>query len=177
MDKHRMCECCKTNFLLKDMKGDLCIVCYDFIQTRQNDKISDLEAKLAESEKDRLMWQEMYKSADRQNKNICETDIYPLQEENENYQKLINDICNKHRVVNLKELDEMYQATKESLYASREYLEELKSEKWGLEKALELAVEELDDAKDMLRDCGKNEWASLLNTSADYFKAKAKGEK
>ena len=42
------------------------------------------------------------------------------------------------------------------------------------EKALELAVEQLDDAKDMLRECGKNDWASLLNTSADYFKARAK---
>ena len=47
------------------------------------DKITDLEAKLAESEKDRLMWQEMYKSADSLNKSICETDIYPLQEENQ----------------------------------------------------------------------------------------------
>ena len=100
--------------------------------------------------------------------------IAELEQENENYQKLINDICNKHRVVNLKELDEMYQATKESLYASREYLEELKSEKWGLEKALELAVEELEDAKDMLRECNKNEFASLLNTSTDYFKARGK---
>ena len=44
------------------------------------------------------------------------------------------------------------------------------------ERALLLAVEELDDAKDMLRECGKNEWASLLNTSSDYFKAKAKEE-
>jgi hypothetical protein len=79
-------------------------------ESDQDQKIADLEAKLAESEKDRLMWQEMYKSADKQNKEICETDIYPLQEENENYQKLINDICNKHRVGSLKDLDEMYQA-------------------------------------------------------------------
>ena len=92
----------------------ICKSCYDWKQ-----KVDDLEAKLAESEKD-------------------------------------------------------LQATKESLYASREYLEELKSEKWGLEKALELAVKELDDAKDMLRECNKNEWASLLNTSVDYFKARGK---
>ena len=52
-------------------------------KAKQAKQISDLEAKLAESEKDRLMWQEMYKSADRQNKSICETDIYPLQEENQ----------------------------------------------------------------------------------------------
>lgn len=100
--------------------------------------------------------------------------IAELEQENESYQKLINDICNKHRVGSLKELDEMYQATTESLYASRKYLEELKSKKWGLEKALELAVEELDDAKDMLRECNKNEFASLLNTSVDYFKARGK---
>ena len=100
--------------------------------------------------------------------------IAELEQENESYQRLINDICNKHRVGSLKDLDEMYQATTESLYASREYLEELKSEKWGLEKALELAVEELDDAKDMLRECNKNELASLLNTSVDYFKGRGK---
>lgn len=100
--------------------------------------------------------------------------VTELEQENESYQKLINDICNKHRVVTLKDLDEILQATTESLYASRKYLEELKSEKWGLEKALGLAVEELDDAKDMLRECGKNEWAGLLNTSADYFQARGK---
>lgn len=43
-----------------------------------------------------------------------------------------------------------------------------------LEKALELAVQQLDDAKDMLRECGKNDWANTLDTSADYFKARAK---
>ena len=43
-----------------------------------------------------------------------------------------------------------------------------------LEKALEMAVNELEDAKDMLRECGKNDWANTLNTSADYFKTKAK---
>lgn len=46
-------------------------------------EFADLEAKLVECEKDRLMWQDMYKRADKQNKNICETDIYPLQEENQ----------------------------------------------------------------------------------------------
>lgn len=85
------------------------------------------------------------------------------------YEKQISDLEAK-----LAESEEDLQATKESLYASREYLEELKSEKWGLEKALELAVEELDDAKDMLRECNKNELASLLNTSVDYFKARGK---
>lgn len=42
------------------------------------------------------------------------------------------------------------------------------------EKALELACNELDDAKDMLRECGKTDWAGTLNTSIDYFKARAK---
>ena len=41
------------------------------------------------------------------------------------------------------------------------------------EKALELAVEQLDDAKDMLRECGKHDWAGIVDTSADYFKARA----
>jgi hypothetical protein len=42
------------------------------------------------------------------------------------------------------------------------------------EKALELAVSQLDDAKDMLRECGKRDWAGMLDTSVDYFKARAK---
>ena len=67
MNKHRMCECCRTNFLLKDMKGDLCIVCYDFIQTRQNDKITDLEAKLAESEKIGKGFIELYEKEQHKN--------------------------------------------------------------------------------------------------------------
>lgn len=45
------------------------------------------------------------------------------------------------------------------------------------EKALELAVSQLDDAKDMLRECGKRDWAGMLDTSADYFKARAKEDK
>lgn len=69
-----------------------------------------------------------------------ETRIAELEQENESYQKLINDICNKHRVGSLKDLDEIYQATTESLYASREYLEELKSAKWELEEQLKNAI-------------------------------------
>ena len=42
------------------------------------------------------------------------------------------------------------------------------------EKALELAVSQLDDAKDMLRECGKRDWAGMIDTSVDYFKARAK---
>ena len=42
------------------------------------------------------------------------------------------------------------------------------------EKALELAVEQLDDAKDMLRECGKHDWAGVIDTSVDYFKVRAR---
>ena len=65
-------------------------------ESDQEQKISDLEAKLAESEKDRLMWQEMYKSADKQNKEICETDIYPLQEQ---VQQLKQQLAEKERLL------------------------------------------------------------------------------
>ena len=43
-------------------------------------------------------------------------------------------------------------------------------------KALSLACEELDDAKDMLREAGKNDWAGVLNVSADYFIQKAEAK-
>lgn len=59
---------------------------------------------------------------------------------------------------------------------SIEEYEKLTNELAILEKALELAVSQLDDAKDMLRECGKNDWANTLDTSADYFKARAKGD-
>ena len=64
---------------------------YSKILEEKDQKIADLEAKLAESEKDKLMWQEMYKNADRQNKEICETDIYPLQEENEQLKQQLSE--------------------------------------------------------------------------------------
>ena len=53
----------------------------DILVNELKQENQQLKEQLAESEKDRLMWQDMYKSADRQNKEICETDIYPLQEE------------------------------------------------------------------------------------------------
>lgn len=49
--KSKRCECCKVEFLLRDIKGDLCVNCYDFIEERQNSKIDDLEAKLAQQPK------------------------------------------------------------------------------------------------------------------------------
>ena len=51
--------------------------------------------------------------------------------------------------------------------------QQLKKQLARTEKALELAVEQLDDAKDMLRECGKHDWAGIIDTSADYFKARA----
>lgn len=63
--------------------------------------------QLAESEKDRVMWQEMYKSADKQNKEICETDIYPLQEEN---QKLKQQLAEKES-----EADQRYKDWQEEI--------------------------------------------------------------
>lgn len=52
--------------------------------------------------------------------------------------------------------------------------QQLKQQLARTEKALELAVEQLDDAKDMLRDSGKNDWAGMIDTSVDYFKARAR---
>lgn len=46
-----------------------------------------------------------------------------------------------------------------------------------LYRALELAVEQLEDAKEMLREAGKNDWANTLDISCDYFIARAKSEK
>lgn len=53
-------------------------------------------------------------------------------------------------------------------------IEGLQSRLTITEKALELAAQQLDDAKDMLRECGKRDWAGMLDTSAYYFKSRAK---
>lgn len=53
------------------------------ILNEQDKRIKELQRCLAKSEEEKQMWQQMYKSADKINKNICETDIYPLQEENQ----------------------------------------------------------------------------------------------
>ena len=56
----------------------------------------------------------------------------------------------------------------------RAQIEQLKKQLARTEKALELAVEQLDDTKDMLRECGKHDWAGMIDTSVDYFKARAR---
>lgn len=47
-----------------------------------------------------------------------------------------------------------------------------------LELALQHACAELEDAKDMLRACGKNDWAGMIDVNPDYYKsvARAKGD-
>ena len=62
MNKTKRCECCKVEFLLRDIKGDLCENCYNFIEERQNLKIADLEAKLAESnEQLEMAWDDFHR--------------------------------------------------------------------------------------------------------------------
>ena len=53
-------------------------------------------------------------------------------------------------------------------------VKQLKQQLARTEKALELAVGQLDDAKDMLIECGKHDWAGMIDTSVDYFKARAR---
>lgn len=49
--KVKKCECCKVEFLLKDMKGDVCCSCYDFIEEVQRKGIAELKSKLKLTEK------------------------------------------------------------------------------------------------------------------------------
>ena len=49
--KVKKCECCKIEFLLKDMKGDVCYSCYDFIEEVQRKGIAELKSKLKLTEK------------------------------------------------------------------------------------------------------------------------------
>ena len=99
-----MSKCIKCGNLYFNEPNADAEMCFRCEMEEKNAKIADLEAKLAESEKDRLMWQEMYKSADRLNKGICETDIYPLQEENT---KLKQQLAEKEKEIEqqIKELE------------------------------------------------------------------------
>lgn len=85
----------KGNYNLADIETRYIPMQTEMISNDKDKKIADIEVKLAEkdkrikelkellikSDKERQMWQQMYKNADKINKNICETDIYPLQDE------------------------------------------------------------------------------------------------
>ena len=111
----------------------------------KNQKIADLEAKLAESEKDRLMWQEMYKNADRQNKEICETDIYPLQEENQQLKDKLE--------IKMEELHIAYcgiESVKTKNGNLKEEVKELKQQLAESEKYAEYNIPKLIEANKMM---------------------------
>lgn len=63
-------------------------------------QLGELQGCLAKSEEERQMWQQMYKSADKINKNICETDIYPLQEENQKLKQQLEEKEKKQKRTN-----------------------------------------------------------------------------
>lgn len=46
MSKSRICECCKREFLEQDMRGNLCVCCYDFIEEHQDKQVEILEKAL-----------------------------------------------------------------------------------------------------------------------------------
>ena len=46
MSKIRICECCKREFLEQDMRGNLCVCCYDFIEEHQDKQVEILEKAL-----------------------------------------------------------------------------------------------------------------------------------
>ena len=122
-----------------------------FTMMNSDDKIKELrelQAKLAKSEKDRLMWQEMYKSADKQNKEICETDIYPLQEQ---VQQLKQQLAEKE-----KEIDNLYNRlnSKQKFYEMglakdyKEYLSRLnKIKKEHNQDKISFCIEKLEKVK------------------------------
>ena len=69
---------------------------------------------------------------------------------------------------------EHYNQVLEVARSYRNDVERLEKQLAITQKALELAVEQLDDAKDMLRESDKHDWAGMIDTSVDYFKARAK---
>ena len=95
-------------------------------------KISDLEAKLAESEECLKLYKQSNKVLNDQ-----------LDKATEHISELNEQLAEK---------DEDLKATTESLYASREYLDKLKSEKWALEQQLADKDNEIETMKQALVD-------------------------
>ena len=54
----------------------------------------------------------------------------------------------------------------------RDSISDLESKLGNYIRALDMAVEEIETAQDMLSDCHADDWAYSLNTSADYFLAR-----
>lgn len=44
--KSKMCECCRVEFLMRDMIGDLCCNCHDFIEEHEQSKIIETKTNL-----------------------------------------------------------------------------------------------------------------------------------
>lgn len=123
---------------------------YDELQNiliERDKTIADLEAKLAEKDKAIENWKTMYQSVMQSCHNGIE-EYKRLREQIAEWERDSNATLNEYRAI--------------------------KYENKQLNKALELAVQQLDDAKDMLREAGKPDWANTLDASAYYFKARAK---
>lgn len=136
----------KSNYNLANIETKYLPIQTEVVSDNKDRTIDELKQRIAELENllsvERVVKAEKSKQLEKatHDRDRYKNKIAELEQENESYQKLINDICNKHRVGSLKDLDEIYQATNESLYASREYLEELKSAKWELEEQLKNAI-------------------------------------
>lgn len=81
---------------------------------QQDKRIKELEENLVKYEKDKQMWQEMYKDADRINKNICETDIYPLQEENQQLKAKYDNLYKCYQKTSQEDLKYKYDLAEEN---------------------------------------------------------------
>lgn len=97
---------------------------------QQDKRIKELEENLVKYEKDKQMWQEMYKDADRINKNICETDIYPLQEENQQLKAKYDNLYKCYQKTSQEDLKDKYDLAEEN----EELKEQLAKVKLSYEK-------------------------------------------
>lgn len=97
---------------------------------QQDKRIKELEENLAKYEKDKQMWEEMYKDADRINKNICETDIYPLQEENQQLKAKYDNLYKCYQKTSQEDLKDKYDLAEEN----KELKEQLAKGKLSHEK-------------------------------------------
>lgn len=87
----------------------------------------------------------------------------------EKYERLQQEIDNHHKA-----MKQCLGILADTLKANKEQIKFLEEKSLSRYNGLQLAIEQLEDAKQMLIECGKTDWADTLDTSIDYYIARGK---
>ena len=96
MSKKIQCKCCKEYWWETDIhsKSGLCPNCYDYV--------SDLEVKLAESERQANDWKQRFESSEERNKQMTDNSVKALELKNEKIKELQQQLAEKDKLLRQK---------------------------------------------------------------------------